>query len=228
MVIVTMPAPRIEAFSDDAAHALRTPLTIVRGHLQLLEDDPAERAETLRLVIDELDRMGRLIDDLLLLARVDEPDFLRVDRVALGELTNEICIRSEHLGPRHWRLDDLAVVEVAADRGLLMTAMLNLARNAVDHTEPGSEIGIGSAADDREVSLWVRDNGCGVAPGDESRIFERFARGSGARRKSGGVGLGLTVARAIAGAHGGRIELGSRPGAGATFTVIVPRGGSPR
>jgi signal transduction histidine kinase len=227
MVVVTIVVPPIDAFGNDAAHALRTPLTIVRGHLQLLEADPAERAETIRLVMDELTRMGRLIDDLLLLAHAEQPDFLDVARVAVGELTNEICIRAEDLGPRRWRLDDVAVAEIDADRDRLMTAMLNLATNAVDHTEPGSEIGIGSAARDGEAWLWVRDTGCGVTPGDESRIFERFGRGTDAGRRSRGVGLGLAVARALVVAHGGRITLDSRAGEGATFTVTVPLSGSP-
>jgi signal transduction histidine kinase len=122
-------------------------------------------------------------------------------------------------------LDGLATVEINADRDRLMTAMLALATNAVDSTEPGSEIGIGSAVDDDEARLWVRDSGCGVEPGDETRVFERFARGLDSRRRSRGFGLGLAVALAIIDGHGGRIELDNRPGEGATFTLVVPRHG---
>ncbi len=228
MVAVTTVVPPIDAFSNDAAHALRTPLTIVRGHLQLLEDDPTERAETLRLVMDEVDRMGRLIDDLVLLARVEQPDFLNVERVALDELTHEFRDRAEDLGPRQWTLDDVAIAEIVADPGRLMTAMLKLATNAVENTEPGSELGIGSAVRDGEAWLWVRDNGCGVAPGDEGRVFERFRRGADARGRSRGAGLGLAVAQALAAAHGGRIELDNRPGEGAMFTLVIPQQGPTR
>jgi signal transduction histidine kinase len=228
MVAVTTVVPRIGGFGNEAAHALRTPLTIMRGHLQLLEDDPAERAETLRLVINEVDRMGRLIDDLVVLARVDEPDFLDVERLALGELTREIFVKAETLGPRRWMLDDAVDAEIDADRNRLTTAMLKLAMNAVDYTEPGSEVGVGSAVRDGEAWLWVRDNGCGVTPGEESRVFERFRRGADGRHRPRGAGLGLAVAQAISAAHGGRIELANRPGEGARFTLVIPQRGPPR
>ena len=224
-----MAARSPEAFIGDAGHALRTPLTIVRGHLQLLEDDPSERADTLRLVMDELDRMARLIDDLVLLARAEHVDFLQRAPVALDELTADVSAKAERLGARQWRVDEVAAAEIDADRERLGIAMLNLASNAFEHTEPGAEIGIGSALRNGEAHLWVRDNGPGVAPGDESRIFEPFARGTDPRRRrSGGAGLGLAITRAIAAAHGGCVRLDNRPGEGATFTLVVPVAGGRR
>ena len=101
---------------------------------------------------------------------------------------------------------------------------MGLAQNAVQHTADGDAIWIGTGVDAGEASLWVRDSGPGVAREDQERIFERFARAGGSRRRSEGAGLGLAIVRAIAEAHGGRAELASRPGAGSTFTVVVPAG----
>jgi signal transduction histidine kinase len=109
-----------------------------------------------------------------------------------------------------------------ADRQRLTQAIMGLAQNAVQHTSEGDAIWIGTGVDDGEASLWVRDSGPGIPREDQVRIFERFARAAGARRRSEGAGLGLAIVRAIAEAHGGRAELTSMPGAGSTFTVVVP------
>jgi two-component system, OmpR family, sensor kinase len=210
------------AFVSDASHELRTPITIVRGHLELLGDDPDERRETIALVTDELDRMSRFVDDLLLLAKAERDDFLEVQPVALGELTDGLFDKAVALGPRDWRIEARAEAVLVADRQRLTQAVIGLAHNAVQHTRAGDPIWIGSDVDRREAFIWVRDSGPGVAPDDQARIFERFARASASRRRSEGAGLGLAIVRAIAEAHGGRVALSSRPGAGATFTIIVP------
>ncbi len=216
------------AFVNDASHELRTPLTIVRGHLQLLDDDPAERESTLRLVMDELNRMGRLVDDLVLLARAEQPGFLHVGPVDLDAFTAEVHAKAEAIAPRDWRIDEVVEMTIDADRDRLTQAMINLAANAANHTGPGAQIGIGSAIRDGEAYLWVRDTGSGIAAGDEMRIFSRFARGVDATRSSRGAGLGLAITRAIVDAHGGRIKLDNRPGSGATFTLILPLKGPAR
>jgi signal transduction histidine kinase len=213
------------AFVSDAGHELRTPITIVRGHLELLGDDPAERRETLALVDDELDRMARFVDDLVTLARAERTDFLHLEEVDLDLLTDELLAKAEALGPRAWRLDGRATGLLRADRQRLTQAVMNLAGNAVEHTAEGDEIGLGSALRDGHVLLWVRDAGPGVAPEDQQRIFARFARAGDGRRRSAGAGLGLAIVRAIAEAHGGRVELSSRvggPDSGATFTLVLP------
>jgi signal transduction histidine kinase len=210
------------AFINDASHELRTPLTIVRGHLQLLDDDPAEREATLRLVMDELNRMGRLVDDLVVLARAEQPGFLHVGPVDLDTFTVEVHAKAEAIAPRDWRIDEVVDVTIDADRDRLTQAMINLAANAANHTESGAEIGIGSAIRDGEAYLWVRDTGSGIAAGDETRIFARFARGADVTRSSRGAGLGLAITRAIVDAHGGRIKLDNRPSSGATFALILP------
>ncbi len=211
------------AFVSDAGHELRTPITIIRGHLELLGDDPDERRETIALVTDELDRMTRFVEDLLVLARADRDDFLRVAQVELGALTDELLDKARGLGARDWRLDARGEAVLVADRQRLTQALMGLAQNAVQHTGEGDPIWIGSEADRREVRLWVRDSGPGVQPEDQERIFERFARAGASRRRSEGAGLGLAIVRAIAEAHGGRATLSSRPGAGATFTIIIPQ-----
>jgi signal transduction histidine kinase len=210
------------AFVDDAGHELRTPITIVRGHLELMSDDPVERQETVTLVTDELDRMNRIVEDLLLLAKAEQPDFLQVGPVEVAEFTTDVVIRAKALGDREWHLDACATGEVDADRQRLTQAMLNLARNAHEHTPPDAEVAIGSAWDEEGIRFWVRDSGPGIDAADADRIFERFARGSGGRRRSDGAGLGLAIVRSVVDAHGGRVVLESQPGEGATFTIVLP------
>jgi signal transduction histidine kinase len=212
-------------FVSDASHELRTPITIVRGQLELLGDDPDERRETIALVTDELDRMSRFVDDLLLLAKAERDDFLRVSEVELGALTDELFDKARGLGSRDWRLEARADAIVVADRQRLTQAIMGLAQNAVQHTRDGDAIWLGSEVNLREAHLWVRDTGPGVGPDDQVRIFARFARANASRRRSEGAGLGLAIVRAIAEAHGGRAGVSSRPGAGATFTVTIPLGG---
>jgi signal transduction histidine kinase len=205
------------AFMADVSHELRTPITIIRGHLETLGDDPAERREAVAVVDDELDRMSRLVDELLLLARASRPDFLRVEPLDLDLLTHELFAKATRLGDRDWRFDGTGIGLIQADAQRLTQAVMNLAENAVRYTEPGGEIGIGSSIVEGEARLWVRDSGPGISPADTERIFERFAGGD----RSGGAGLGLAIVRAVAEAHGGRVELDTAEGAGATFTIVV-------
>ncbi|MFI6576846.1 sensor histidine kinase [Nocardiopsis sp. NPDC050513] len=210
-------------FLDDAGHELRTPITIVRGHLELMGDDPEERREVVRLVTDELDRMARMVEDLLLLAKAQRPDFLRTEEVSLAELTSDIDAKTRRLGDRDWRLETVAEGTAALDPQRVTQAVVQLAANAVRHTEPGSAISVGSSVSGSDVLFWVSDRGPGVPPEEHARIFARFARGATARADRGS-GLGLAIVRAIAEAHHGRVDLRSAPGAGSTFTLVIPVG----
>ena len=210
------------AFLDDASHELRTPITIIRGHLELMGEDPAERAETMALVMDELDRMARMVDELLLLAKAQRPGFIRPEPIDVPAFTREVLEKARALGPRSWELDGLGRGTVVGDRQRLTQAMMNLARNAAQHTGDEATIGVGSSVADGWVRFWVRDTGPGVRVADQERIFGRFARADGGVRRSEGSGLGLAIARAVAEAHHGRIDLNSEPGKGATFTVVLP------
>jgi signal transduction histidine kinase len=209
-------------FTDDAGHELRTPITVIRGHLELMGDDPEDRQRTIELVSDELERMTRMVDDLLTLARTEQPDFLRVRVVDLDELTIRMLKNARGIAPRDWRLDGTAEGRATIDEQRLMQAILQLATNAVRHTANGELVALGSAIRDGQVHFWVRDSGPGVSVEERDRIFERFYRGRSGYRRSDGAGLGLSIVRAIAEAHGGRVELDSEPGQGATFTVVVP------
>jgi signal transduction histidine kinase len=209
-------------FVDDAGHELRTPITIIRGHLELLEDDPDQRHETIALVVDELDRMNRIVNDLLALAKAEQPDFLDLEPVDVESLTHEVEAKASALAPRQWELESVGRGRVVADRQRVTQAMIQLAHNAVTHAEQGQLIALGSIVADGEARFWVRDTGPGVPFEDQERIFQRFARAEAAGRSSGGAGLGLAIVRAIAEAHHGRVELHSRPGAGATFTIVIP------
>ena len=215
-------------FLNDVAHDLRTPITIARGHLEVLGDDPAERDAAVTIVIDELDRMGRAVSDLLVLAKAEQPHFLRLQPVDFGDLAVDVLARVSALAPRRWVVDDAprpGMLAGVADADRLIQAMLNLAVNAAQHSDADDEIGIGVAADAPGwVRLWVRDRGPGVDPERADGLFGRYARGGpvDAVGLHDGVGLGLAIVDAISRAHGGSAELDPTPGGGATFTIRIP------
>jgi signal transduction histidine kinase len=209
-------------FIDDAGHELRTPITIVRGHLETMDAVPEDRPKVISLVMDELDRMSRLVGDLLLLARSERPDFLDLTIVDVDTLTEEVKAKAEAIAPREWQLDGLGRGRVVADRQRITQALLQLAQNATQHTKQGDVIALGSAFIDKEARFWVRDTGLGVSSSDRKRIFDRFARGRRGSDGSAGAGLGLAIVRAIAKAHHGRVELETTEGRGATFHLVIP------
>jgi two-component system OmpR family sensor kinase len=213
-------------FVQDTNHELRDPLTIVRGHLELLDDDPVERKRTVKLVLDELDRMGRIVDDLQLLAEVDQPGFLRLEWVDAGLFADELISKAKALAPRRWVLEQSAHSSFLADRHRLTEAVMNLAHNAIQHTTEADTVAIGLSTTGDHVRIWVRDTGVGISVPDQERIFDRFTRGSDAHLRYRGGGLGLAIVKAVAEAHGGRVELESRLGEGSTFTIVIRRQGS--
>ncbi|HUQ38590.1 MAG TPA: HAMP domain-containing sensor histidine kinase [Acidimicrobiales bacterium] len=209
-------------FLNDVSHEMRTPITIVRGHLELMGDDPDERREVVALVTEELDRMARLVDDLLVLARAEQPGFLRLATVDVADLTSSVAAKLRGLAPREWVVGATATDTVmTGDPDRLTQAMLNLASNAVSQTDAGSSIRIGSRQEGDKVALWVSDDGPGMSPEVQGRIFERFASG-GSKGAGNGTGLGLAIVRAIAEAHRGQVTVTSAPGEGATFTLLLP------
>jgi two-component system, OmpR family, sensor kinase len=208
---------------DDAGHELRTPITIVRGHLEVLDPtDPADVKSTVALVDDELVRMNRMVSDLLLLARSEHPSFLQPELVDVGALTEDAFVKLAPLGDRNFTLETVARVAAVLDPQRITQALVALADNASRFTEQGDRIGVGSQLSGGWLRFWVADSGPGVTAADRARIFERFARGGSAGHRSEGAGLGLSIVRAIAVAHGGEVLLDSVPGRGATFTVIIP------
>lgn len=210
-------------FVDDAGHELRTPITIIRGNLEVMGDDPGEREETLALVTDELDRMSRIVDDLLDLAKAEQPDFIQLAPMDLGEFTNDLVAKASALDDREWVAEGIDHVVIDADRHRLNQAMMNLIRNAAEHSPAGSRVRIGSRLDWRgRAHLWVRDEGAPISAADQERIFDRFARVESERRKTEGAGLGLAIVAAIAEAHGGEVGVETPHGGGNVFTVTFP------
>jgi two-component system OmpR family sensor kinase len=216
-------------FLTDVSHELRTPITVIRGHIETLGDSPAERQEAIGVIQDELDRMSRFVDDLLLLAKAPRPDFLRTGPVDVDLFTRDLFGKARSLGERDWRFDGTGIGIVEADQQRLTQAVMNLADNAVRHTRDAEPIWIGSSTVADQVRLWVRDEGAGIPPADRERIFERHERGDTQRPGAhpDGAGLGLAIVRAIAEAHGGHVELDTHSGVGSTFTIVIPANGQP-
>jgi two-component system OmpR family sensor kinase len=211
-------------FVHETMHALRDPLTICRGHLELVGNNPQEQRHAIALVMDELDRIARMIDDLELLAEAERPDFLQRESIDVTLFAHELVAKASALAPRRWVLDHTADGMLQADRQRLTDAVMNLARNAAQHTRSDGTVAVGLSLNENEARISVRDDGVGIALSEQARIFDRFTRGKGAQRRYRANGLGLAVVKAIADAHGGRLELESRAGEGSTFTIVVPRG----
>ncbi|MFC9350591.1 ATP-binding protein [Arthrobacter sp. NPDC057013] len=234
-------------FVHDASHELRTPMTIIRGYLELLRaGDPEDVDQTRMLLLDELDRMQVLVDDLLILARSGRPDFVTPAWVEADDLLEDVLNRVRVLGERQWRLEAKPGGLIHADRRRLTQALEQLAANAVKHTSESDRISVGGAwveNDDgapqggraavvrelagpasRELQIWVSDTGTGIPAGDHERIFERFGKGSNSAA-SEGSGLGLSIVKAIAEAHGGTVLLESEEGKGSRFVLRIPSGG---
>ncbi len=207
---------------DDAGHELRTPITVLRGHLELMDAADPDDVESVRaLAIDELDRMSGLVEDLIVLAKARRPDFLRHTHVEVALLMEECLAKARPLGDRHWVVDQRSNVWLDGDPRRLTQALLQLAANAVAVTGPGDEIGFGCARGPHGVQLWVRDTGPGVPPTERFRIFGRHRSGSTGRE--GSSGLGLAIVMAIAQAHGGTAWVSAAgPAGGARFVIELP------
>jgi two-component system OmpR family sensor kinase len=216
---------------DDAGHELKTPITIVRGHLELIDPhDPTDVIETRDLAIDELDRMRRLVDEILVLAKARRPDFVQPEPVVVADLLAGVLDKVVALDDRRWLIEATSNQVVTLDPQRITQALIQLVANALRFTQPGSVIALGGRIYGPEVRLWVRDEGTGIAAEDQGRIFERFGRGSDPTGTQppgldDGAGLGLAIVDAIALAHHGRVALSSAVGVGSTFTLCLPRSG---
>jgi two-component system OmpR family sensor kinase len=215
---------RERQFIQDASHELRTPITVALGHAELVgraSGDP-ERAEDVRIVIDELQRLRRLADRLLLLATSEDPDFLSRSPVQVEPLLAAILQRWAPID-RRWRLDPLEPAVVVGDADRLGLALDALVENAVKHTGPGDEIRLGTQRQGDLVAIVVADSGTGMPADQLEGIFARFARlDEGRSRDLGGVGLGLAIVKAIMRAHGGTVAVESTPGGGSVFQLLLP------
>ncbi len=220
---------RLRQFVADASHELRTPLTSIRGYAELYRSGAVATPEDTERVMGRIEsegsRMGHLVEDLLLLARLDQGRPLRTDPVDLVELVAGAVMDAEAGAPDQlieYRHDAEGLVTGDADR--LKQVVENLLANARIHTPPGTPVHVEVRAADDEVRLTVADEGPGIAADDAAHIFDRFYRADSSRaRSSGGVGLGLSIVASIVEAHDGEIELQTAPGEGARFIVRLAR-----
>jgi signal transduction histidine kinase len=214
---------RQERFLHDASHELRTPVTIARGHLEVLRRTNGDTAPEVDVALDELERIEQILERLLLLAKADQPDFVVLEPVELEPFIEDVFMRWSEVAPRTWRLGALASGRLTVDQEALRCVLDALLENAVKYSEHGDPIEIRSRAANDHVIIEVEDGGCGIPAEALTHIFERFARADAARtRVQGGVGLGLAIVDAIAKAHGGRCTVRSTR-AGTTFTLRMPR-----
>ncbi|MGH7389723.1 MAG: sensor histidine kinase [Candidatus Rokuibacteriota bacterium] len=220
---------QLRRFTADAAHELRTPLTILKGGIEVTlrtERSAPEYREVLASSLEEVERLIRLAEDLLLLSRFSAEVVDRGKRVDLEALVLDVLdagVRVAHKTGVTVRLDRVTPVVIPGDGSALRRAMLNLVENAVKYTPAGGTVQLALEPGDGHARIQVRDTGVGIAPEDVGRIFQPFVRLEPARsRDTGGAGLGLSIARSIVLAHGGRLSVESTPGAGSTFTIQLP------
>ena len=212
---------------DDVGHELRTPVTIIQGHLELMDpSDAGDVNQSRDIALAELDRMSFLINDLVTLAKSNRIDFVHPVPTNVGTLLDDLLDKAHPLGERTWKVGHRNEAIALLDPQRITQAMLQLCSNAVKFSAPGTTITLGtnvngSTGGKRTLRFWVRDEGIGIAPEDQERIFERFGRGHNSKRTEGS-GLGLNIVAAIAAAHHGTVGVSSDPGMGSTFVMEIP------
>jgi two-component system OmpR family sensor kinase len=219
---------RLRRFIADASHELRTPLASIRGYAELFRmgaaREPADVEKAMRRIEDEAARMGVLVEDLLMLARLDEVADAPYAEVDLAAVVRDGVDDGRATAPNRritMSIDESA--RVVGDGDQLRQVLGNLLRNAFVHTPDGTPIEVTLDREGNDVRLEVRDHGPGLPTSDHEALFERFWRSEGGReRGKGGAGLGLAIVAAIVDAHGGRVRAGNVPGGGASFVVTLP------
>ncbi len=223
---------KIKQFSGDASHELRTPLTIIRGETEVAlrwGKDAEEMRSALESNLDEIDRMGRIIDDLLTLAKSEAGEMpLEMKEFSLSDLVQELYLQGSTLGEAKQmdvslQLDVAEEIRIRGDELRLRQMFLNLISNAIKYTPAQGKVVVSLAMDDGQAVVTVRDSGIGIPPEHLPHIFSRFYRIDKARnREDGGTGLGLAIVKWIVEVHDGRIRVTSNPGQGSIFTVYLP------
>jgi signal transduction histidine kinase len=209
-------------FLHDASHELRTPVTIARGHLEVLRRLNGRPTQEIDIALDELERIEHILERLLLLAKSKQPDFVVLSEIEVEPFLEDVFVRWSEVVPRGWRLGAVAGGTLRADADALRIALDALLENAVKYTEPADAITLSTRAAGAQLVIEVADEGPGLPPDALERIFDRFARADSARsRAQGGAGLGLAIVDAIAKAHGGSCAAASTA-SGAVFTLRFP------
>jgi two-component system OmpR family sensor kinase len=219
---------RLRRFVADASHELRTPIATIRGYAELFRFGAASRLDDLATALSriesEAERMGVLVDELLLLARLDQGRPLAAEPVALADLAADAVADARVASPGHAFELEAEPLVVVGDEDRLRQVLGNLLANVVQHTPAGTRAVVRVRADGDCAVLEVADDGPGVPPEHGERVFERFHRGTSERvGNQGGAGLGLSIVASVAEAHGGSAALAGAPGGGAVFTVRLPR-----
>jgi heavy metal sensor kinase len=219
----------VRRFAADAAHELRTPLTVLRGGVEVAlraERSPAEYRRVLESSLEEVERLVRLSEDLLLLSRFASGVPPSRTRVELEPLVLDVLDAGARLGHARGvtvRLGQATPTAVLGEPSALRRAILNLVDNAVKYTPPGGRVELALSRADGRAVVAVKDTGIGIDAADRETVFQPFVRLEAARAgNGGGAGLGLSIARSIVDAHGGTLEVESRRGAGATFRIVLP------
>jgi two-component system OmpR family sensor kinase len=221
---------KLRRFLADASHELRTPLTSIRGYAEVFRrgarDDPEDLATAMRRIEEEGGRMGVMVDELLMLARLGEGRQPEHEPVDLARLADDAANDARAAHPGHpVSLETSGEPVVLGDEHQLRQVIANLVGNALRHTPEGTAVHIAVRDDDAGAVLEVADDGPGMSPEVAARVFEPFYRADPSRtRGTGGAGLGLAIVAAVVEAHGGRVDLRTAPGEGATFTVRLPFG----
>jgi two-component system, OmpR family, sensor kinase len=228
MAAVQESEARMRRFVADASHELRTPIAATAAYAELFErgarDRPDDLARAMSGIRNETSRMADLVEDLLLLARLDEDRPISHDAVDLCEIVGDAADAARAVDPMRSvavRFEDVAIV--SGDRNQLRQVVDNLLGNVRAHTPTGTACEVTVSIDGDDAVLSVRDEGPGMSPDDAARAFDRFHRADSSRtRASGGSGLGLSIVAAIVAAHGGRAELDAAPGTGTTVRILLP------
>ena len=214
-------------FVADASHELRTPLTTIRGNIELLRHDPPmdarEQADVLADARDETERLIRLVNQLLMLARADAGRPVRREPLAVKPLLEDVCRQAQLLAPQR-AIECVAdrAITALGDRDAFQQVLLILLDNALVHTPERARISVTAGIDERRVTIQIRDAGPGIAPELLEHIFERFYRGD-VSRSGGGMGLGLSIAKELVEAQGGTLGVESKVGQGSVFTIQMPQ-----
>lgn len=222
---------KLRRFVADASHELRTPLTAIRGFSELYRQGAVKGEEDTKQLLSRIEgeskRMSSLVEDLLLLARVDQSRALRSEAVDIVKVVSEATASAQVSGPNHpiTLIAPNAEVFMLGDEVRIHQVVANLLANARSHTPDGTPIAVMITSNDDEVSVSVADQGPGMSEEDQKRIFERFYRADSSRARSGedGTGLGLSIVEAVMQAHGGSVSVESELGKGSKFTLTFPR-----
>jgi signal transduction histidine kinase len=211
-------------FIDDAGHEMRTPLTIISGHFDLISADPSQRDSSMLIIKQELDRMSRMVKDLQNLTKSNQPGFINAQVISLSELADALLVKGSALGDRNfiltgtfdgvnWKLDEQRITQ----------AVLQLLSNAVSHTSEAGKIELNVTVSNDQLEISVEDDGPGIPESERFGVVKRFARGAGSAQNVNGSGLGLALVSAIAEGHRGELKIADSHLGGAKVTLSLPQ-----